>query len=365
MKTRYEVLDGLRGTAALSVVALHLCEVFRPSAAANPMHHAYLAVDFFYMLSGFVMGHAYDARWDRMTVRSFFAKRLQRLHPLVVLGVVLGLHGYLIERIWLHGGGSVPLLVIANLGLALLLLPAPSLPGHEGQTYSLDGPSWSLGQEYLANIAYALAGRRLGLRALAALVAATGVGLAVMGAARGALHVGWTWETIWLSPLRTAFPFFAGLLLQRSGLRLPVRMGFIGLSLALLAAFMAPQLQGAGNGLFEAALVIGVFPLLIGAGAAAPATGRSARLCRLAGELSYPLYIVHYPLVRLYAAWVWTHQAPHWAELAAGAALALCLPFVAWAALRLYDEPLRAWLSRGRATDAGASPQVAPTASPG
>ena len=191
MKSRYEVLDGLRGAAALAVVALHLCDVFRPTAAVNPLHHAYLAVDFFYMLSGFVMGHAYDDRWTRMSVGGFFAQRLRRLHPLVVLGVVLGLLGYLVERIWLGGDGIAPLLLLANIGLALILAPAPSLPGHNGQAYSLDGPSWSLGQEYLANIAYALVGRRLGRAPLAMLVALSGAAIAVIGFQRSTLHVGW------------------------------------------------------------------------------------------------------------------------------------------------------------------------------
>jgi peptidoglycan/LPS O-acetylase OafA/YrhL len=356
MKARYEVLDGLRGTAALSVVALHLCQVFRPTAAGNPMHHAYLAVDFFYMLSGFVMGHAYDDRWGRMGLRDFFGQRLRRLHPLVVLGVLLGLHGYLVERLWLGGGGAPLLPVLANLGLALLLLPAPSLPGHAGQTYSLDGPSWSLGQEYLANVAYALFARRLSRAVLAAVVVGSGAALVAIGATYGTLDVGWSWSSLWLAPARTAFPFFAGLLLHRLGARLRIGAGFAGLSLALLAIFLAPTLSGAANGLFEAAIVIGVFPLVIAAGAAARAPARTKRLCAFAGELSYPLYIVHYPLVRCYGAWVWAGHASHAVQLAAGVGLALMLPLAAWAALKLYDQPLRARLSAGRAGRKTAQP---------
>jgi peptidoglycan/LPS O-acetylase OafA/YrhL len=346
MKARYEVLDGLRGVAALCVVGLHLCEVFRPTAAENPLHHAYLAVDFFFMLSGFVIGHAYDRRWPRMTIGGFFGQRLRRLHPLVLLGVALAAQGYLIERLWFREETVPPLLFLANLGLAALLLPAPSLPDHEHQTYSLDGPAWSLGQEYLINIVYALVGPRLGLRALSLLVGVSGLGVAAIGAAHGALHVGWTWETLWLAPVRTAFPFFTGLLLQRLGVRLRGG-GFVLLSLLLVAAFAAPWFAPPANGLFEAALVIVLFPLIIAAGAAAPARGRMARLCGFAGELSYPLYIVHYPFVRLYAAWVWTQQPPLAVKLAAGAGLALTLPLIAWLALRLYDEPVRAWLGRG------------------
>jgi peptidoglycan/LPS O-acetylase OafA/YrhL len=349
MKTRYEVLDGLRGTAALAVVALHLCEVFRPTAT-NPLHHGYLAVDFFYMLSGFVIGHAYDERWPQMSLRQFFGQRLRRLHPLVLFGVALGCAAYVASVRWLGQPASSPLLILGNVALGLLLLPAPSLLGRDGLTFSLNGPAWSLGQEYLANLAYALVGPRLSRRRLAILVGASGAALLVMGARGGTLHLGWSWDTLWLAPVRTAFPFFAGLLLQRTGWRLRVPGGWIGLSLLLLAAFFAPQLASDGaikaNGLLDAVLVIGVFPLLISAGAAGAARGIAGRLCRLAGEISYPLYIVHYPLVRLYADWVWSRRTPPAIELAVGAALALALPLVAWAVLKLYDEPVRAWLSR-------------------
>lgn len=373
MKARYELLDGLRGVAALSVVGLHLCEVFRPNAADNPLHHGYLAVDFFYMLSGFVMGHAYDRRWPQMSLASFFGQRLRRLHPLVILGVALGLHGYLIGRMWSGGEGAAvsPLLLLANVALALLLLPAPSLPGHPGQTYSLNGPAWSLGQEYLANLFYALIARRLSPQALATLVGFTGGALATVAAAHGTLHLGWNWNTLAFAPLRTAFPFLAGLLLQRAGARLRLRGGFAGLPLLLVAAFAAPQLSTAGaikpNGLLEAALVIGLFPLVIAAGAGSRVHGVLARLCTLSGEISYPLYIIHYPLVRFYAAWVWTQDTPHGVELAAGVGLFLLLPLVAWGALKLYDEPVRAWLTaaaRRRLAAVGAAPAPS-TASPG
>ncbi|WP_066721730.1 acyltransferase family protein [Sphingomonas pituitosa] len=98
-KPHFDVLDGLRGTAALLVVAFHIQGItvlFEASRLLLP--HAYLAVDFFFALSGFVVGYAYDDRWGRMTVREFLARRLVRLHPLVVLGTVLGLASYCVDQ---------------------------------------------------------------------------------------------------------------------------------------------------------------------------------------------------------------------------------------------------------------------------
>lgn len=82
------MLDDLRGVAALAVVGAHVLGAFY-SDARNPLHNAGPAVDFFLMLSGFVIAHAYDGRRTRMNARQFFALRLQRLHPLVVLGATL------------------------------------------------------------------------------------------------------------------------------------------------------------------------------------------------------------------------------------------------------------------------------------
>ncbi len=94
MKPHYPILDGLRGTAAILVVAFHLIEANYPVLADHPMHHGYLAVDFFFLLSGFVIGYAYDDRWPSMSVKTFFKIRLVRLHPLVVISIVIGSIAY-------------------------------------------------------------------------------------------------------------------------------------------------------------------------------------------------------------------------------------------------------------------------------
>ena len=89
-KPRYEILDGLRGVAALLVVAFHLFETYSKGPAYQIINHGYLAVDFFFALSGFVIGYAYDDRWDRMTTWGFFKRRLVRLQPMVIMGTLVG-----------------------------------------------------------------------------------------------------------------------------------------------------------------------------------------------------------------------------------------------------------------------------------
>ncbi len=81
-KAHYPILDGLRGVAAIMVVAFHILETFSGGDHVKQIiNHGYLAVDFFFVLSGFVIGYAYDDRWNNMTLGGFFKRRLIRLHP--------------------------------------------------------------------------------------------------------------------------------------------------------------------------------------------------------------------------------------------------------------------------------------------
>ena len=343
MKQHFEVLDGLRGTAALLVVVFHLLEGVFPGYTANPLHHAYLAVDFFFLLSGYVVGYAYDDRWPALTVRDFFRIRLIRLHPMVLLAVALGVLCYCLDPYVPNTPTVSTRYLLVVIALGMLLLPAPPLPNRYGETHSLNGPCWSLLQEYLANIVYALVAPRLGRRGLAWVVALTAVGLAAAAIGHGHLHGGWSWSTFWMAPVRVAFPFFAGLLLFRRGVRLRLRGAYWLLSLLLLGIFAAPAFQPAGY--YEAFCVIVIFPLIVAAGAGIADAGRLRTLCRFSGRLSYPLYLVHYPFVYVYTHWITaTHPAPKALWLVSGG-LFLFFIGLSWAALRFYDEPVRAWLS--------------------
>jgi peptidoglycan/LPS O-acetylase OafA/YrhL len=94
IKPHYPLLDGLRGVAALIVVTFHLSEPLGTGHLDILVNHGYLAVDFFFLLSGFVIGYAYDTRWPTMTVGTFFKRRFERLQPMVVLGMSLGALGF-------------------------------------------------------------------------------------------------------------------------------------------------------------------------------------------------------------------------------------------------------------------------------
>jgi len=353
MKSHLETLDGLRGTAALSVLLFHITEITSVDVAHNPLRHAHLAVDFFFALSGFVLGHAYDARISgsaapasRLTLKAFFLRRLIRLHPMVVLAMVIGLLGYLLDPYVSPGNQPSAGLLSLVFALNLLLLPAPALPNRFGETHCIDSPAWTLFQEYLANVGYGLFGARLSNRMLGVLCAVSGLALLLTALHFGNLSVGWAWANFWAAFVRLTYPFLTGLLLYRLNLRIRLPHPYLWLSLLLVAIFTAPAL-GRFDGLFEALCVIVVFPLTICCGAGVSGLdGLSGRLSRFTGRLSYPLYLIHYPAIYVFAHWNWkTHpsQASLWlvaASLYVGVVVVACL------LLKYFDEPLRAWLTR-------------------
>src|SRR6202522_2033842 len=235
-KAHFEVLDGLRGSAALLIVIFHLFNyAFGFNSALSLVRHAYLAVDFFFGLSGFVVAYAYDDRWTRMSIPQFFRIRLIRLHPLVLLGATLGLLGYIFDpsgKAINHA--PVPMLLLAYL-TSLLLLPSPPVGGRHNETQALNGPAWSLMQEYLGNIAYALILRRLRTVTLWIVFAISGLALIWVANSKGSLDGGWDYPNVWMAPLRLTVSFVLGLWLYRihDRIRMP-KIGLLFLSIVLV-----------------------------------------------------------------------------------------------------------------------------------
>ncbi|MDP1025804.1 acyltransferase [Sphingomonas sp. KR1UV-12] len=359
-KRHYAILDGLRGVAAVMVVIFHLFEAYAGGDSHRQIvNHGYLAVDFFFLLSGFVIAYAYDDRWGGMTLREFFTRRLIRLQPMIVLGSLIGA-----VLFYTQAGRYFPLiaatpvwqmLLVMLLGMTLLPLP-PSLDirGWD-EMHPLNGPAWSLFFEYVANIAYALGMRRLSNRVVALLLvpaAALLADVAVFGP-RGDLVGGWALDAggLKIGFARLTFPFLAGMLLMRTGWRLPLRHGFAICAVLLAAALALPRVGGVGqdwmNGLYEVGCVVLLFPLIVAIGAGQlEAEGRSVRIARVFGDLSYPLYITHYPLVYLYTAWVVDNGIPQETGAIVGAATLAAALAIAWASLRFYDAPIRRRLAQ-------------------
>ena len=343
MKPHYPILDGLRGTAALLVVIYHLFEAYYPVPAEHPMHHGYLAVDFFYLLSGFVVGYAYDDRWGKMTIWGFFKIRLIRLYPLVILGTFIGAIGFYFDP---YTNGMAHVNILQLIGVMLIgftMMPAPDIRGW-GETHPLDGPCWSLFQEYFANILYALIGRHLNKIGLGIVVFISAIALVIASNWHGDVAYGWGYSSLWFAVIRMMYPFFAGLLLFRFGKLIVIPNAYIFCSLFLMLLFFLPTTKY--NGFYEAACIIFAFPIIVAAGAGGKVDGYWARVCKFSGEISYPIYILHYPFIYIYTAWISEKKPTPSAIWPVAIGLFFLFIILAYLALKFYDEPVRAWLKK-------------------
>lgn len=366
-KPHYEILDGLRGVAALLVIMYHVCEGFAFASGAetiDSINHGYLAVDFFFMLSGFVIGYAYDDRWSKtFTTGSYIKRRLIRLHPMLVMGTLIGLACYLLQGgVTWEGEKIETTRVMVALVCGMLFIPALKGGYYEvrgnGEAFPLNGPSWSLFFEYIGNILYAVFIRRFPTWLVGVLAVALSAGLCAMTwlnlSGADMLGVGWTMSDhgFFTGGLRMLCPFTIGLFLSRTVRPTPTKHTFWPCSLLLVAVFLVPYIPSNGgislNGLFESCIVLLVFPVVVWLGANGHIAGKwSFGICKFLGDISFPVYIVHYPLMYLFYAWLMKEQAYTFAEtwpMSVGVVILSVL--IAWASLKLYDIPLRRWLTR-------------------
>ena len=357
-KPHYNILDGLRGVAALTVVCFHLFEAYATSHLDQRINHGYLAVDFFFILSGFVIGYSYDDRLKSMSAKAFIKRRFIRLHPMVVLGSVIGAVMFYFQgcSAWDVTKVSVAMLLTGTLMSALLI---PATTGIEvrgvGEMYPLNGPSWSLFFEYIGNILYVFFIRKLPTKLLSLLVLLAGLGLAVfaMWGPYGDICVGYsmTGDNMLGGFLRLLFSFSAGLLLSRIFKPVKIKGAFwIGaLSIVVLSAI--PRIGGSEhlwmNGLYDTLCFAVAFPLLVYLGASGKTTGKvTAGVCKFLGDISYPLYMVHYPFIYLYYAWVKNEHLTFAQSFPGAAALVVGCVILAYLSLKLYDEPVRRFLTK-------------------
>lgn len=376
-KTHLILLDALRGVAALIVLYYHCFECFGYEIAEGTgiytqvCDHGYLAVDFFFLLSGFVIAYAYDDR-KTMNFGTFAKRRLIRLHPMVVAGGVIGLVCFLIDggTDW-FGNAATP----GNLALAffMTLLMLPVLPGWStdvrgnGEIFPLNGPQWSLFFEYIGNIIYALLLRKLPTRALALVTLVCGIILGWHVLDSAYLGEGWSFieHGFWWGLLRMLFPYFLGMLLCRIFLKqkresmqakyiVPTFAACSSVLLVLLAMpFVGNPHLTWQNGYYIILLTYVMFPLIVWTAACAGCADKSKHTAftinslTFLGEISYPLYIVHYPLMYMFYRY---HGFPNvtctMADVWPMAVVTFCGSIVvATAFLYAYDKPIRRWLA--------------------
>ncbi|HZC38757.1 MAG TPA: acyltransferase [Sphingomicrobium sp.] len=345
----FHSLNGLRGVAAVAVVNAHL----QAYCSGYFSHNVGLVVDFFFVLSGFVIAHAYERQLrDGLGAMRFMTARFVRLYPLYLVGLLLGATIFWLNWLW----GGVPAF-FTSLGMGLLMLPPPSsMSSNYYNLFPLNFAAWSLFYELIANFAFALLATRLTNRVLGIIIALAFGGLVLVGLDVGTLDQGVRPFQIPGGVARVMFSFFAGVALYRLWQVRPVR--FVVPPVVLFVFLILPLLfkpAGQMEWIYDLAVISLYFPALILVGAQSRGGKFWTWVCATLGALSYPLYVLHVPMWNALKAY-YDEPLKAMAPLS-GLLMVVAFATIAWGMDAFFDYPLRRRLSRRlvhRPTSAGA-----------
>lgn len=339
----FPALDAMRGLAALAVVLFHFARVAAPGVAPS----GHLAVDLFFLMSGFVIAQAYGRKLlNPGGFVGFVRTRVIRLWPLHLLGVAIGVAFYMKGEAARAGQGAFA----ASAALHALMLPTPQGWLGLNSLFPFNIAAWSLFFEMAVNLVYAVLAPWLSTRRLILAAAGFGALLVVGVLGFGSAGVGAAWDTFWLGFPRVGFSFTLGVLVQRlwadGKLRLQAPSAFLAAAIVALMAVIfhtPPGLEGRAT--HELVAIVVAWPALLVMALNIQAGALAQRVSAWAGEVSYPLYALHIPL----ALWISRETHRHWPYVGDDPMRLMIVKIgaillAAWAATALFDRPVRARL---------------------
>lgn len=289
-RNRYYTLDAMRGFAAICVVATHFRESYAPSA--------YLAVDFFFVLSGFIIAEIYGKQLSRgLLFQSFMAARIKRLYPLYLIGILVGLIQIILLTSWgLRNQSVIDLLVSTTANTFFLPSPMYFLQANPMQgMFPINGPAWSMFWELLVNIVFALWLFRLSIRALCGVALVSAAFLVFVGLKYGMLNIGWEWPSAVGGLPRVMFSFTAGVVISRLFGGMPAwRKGWAAIVPCLLLMIcIAAPVPVVLRPYYDLMFAMALAPLIVMLGLFLEMPAKAEALATWIGYISYPIYILH------------------------------------------------------------------------
>ncbi len=339
-KHHYFVLDALRGIAAVFVVIWHTSSYW----GSMPIQHAYLAVDIFFVLSGFVIASAYREKLtsQALSLTGFLVTRVVRLYPMYGLGLLLGLIAYSL------GAFEITQPLPLELLCAIFMLPAGM--SASGQTlFVFNLPSWSLFYELIANVAVAFIYRFRLHRLLPAMLLGLGTGLTAITLYKGDIDIGafGGYKNLIIATTRSLFGILMGLWLQQihkhHNLNIPTSFGWVALS-ALIVILSLPTLGELDVWVDVVAIII-IIPscVFLLANFRPQLSSGALKSAKFLGDISYPLYAIHYPLMLIGLA-LWPTTIAN-AKNLSGIILLGFLLAASFTLFKWFETPARRWLA--------------------
>lgn len=335
-------LDAARGYAAICVVIYHIMELFH---VRGWFSGSFLAVDLFFLMSGFVIAFSYDKRLrdGSMSIWRFFEVRTIRLYPLYALSILLGAL-YLGVKMLL-GQPDAPAAgdMLLAAGPSVLMLPVVFVGDPTLMNYPFSPSAWSLVLEFWFNIVFALTAVRWGIRSLGLVAGLSFVLLCVQSVAYGSADMGWGVSTLLGGSARFWFSFTLGVMLfrlRKTGA--PLRPMALLLASPALLFILIPT----NDVILQLVWIALVFPLFVHIAARVNVTGVLAVVSDHLGRLSYGIYILHGPVMMLMLGTLTVIMGRTWElyPLQSGALLLVGVMIASAVATYLFDEPFRRWL---------------------
>lgn len=340
----YPALDGARGIAAISVFFYHISDYF---GGLQFLQGSFLAVDLFFLMSGFVIALSYERSLISGTrsFRSFVWARALRLYPLYLMACGIGFTYFFVK--YLTGSDDAPSMLQLSEAIPATILLAPWAPAAEwGFTpYPFAPSAWSLSFEFWYNILYALLAIRLGTKVLLG-VSAISLAILIHQALQwGSIDMGWSIATMPGGSARFWFSFSVGILIFRHQVKnMSSNKAFLSLSM-LCFAFVAIPKDALWLGILW---IAAVFPMALVFGGAYQITGLSSKLCNHLGRLSYGIYILHAPIVLFQTGIFKVFLGDRWADHKSliGISISASVLLLSWICTYYIDEPLRKHLKK-------------------
>jgi peptidoglycan/LPS O-acetylase OafA/YrhL len=346
---RFELLDFLRGIAAIAVLLYHSEAYFGFQLAPN----AYLAVDMFFMLSGFVIAHNYDPKIaNGLTFKGFMTQRAIRLYPCYLLAFVLGF--ILSSARLIRDNGYVDASGLASAALAnLFMLPALNQVYHEGTMFPFNGASWSLFFELIANAVYWAVFRRLSGLLLSAILGVSLLLLVFVVVGSHTIDLGMRHGELFVGLPRVMFSFFVGIGIRRfvfddNKVRSSTPAVLTNV-VALIAAFCFSSFISLIDAKYlELIVVVVVFPVILTLTSMLKPAAWLRSTCKAAGDASYPIYIMQNPFILIAAALpqILFHLKVKDLTPGIGIAQVSLTILLAWVIDHYYELPVRQYLKQ-------------------
>lgn len=345
---RFLALDVLRGVAALAVVGFHLGQTRLLETPLVP--HGYLAVDFFFVLSGLVVGHAYEEKLltGHLSKRSLLWIRFVRLYPMALFGALLGLVVLLLKwRLYPERVDPLPQILASG---ALNGLMLPTFFGGAASRYELfpgDGPLWSIFFEAAINLLWVVFAARLKTTALVAIVFVSAIFFVALALHFETAHIGFNIQTFFGGVARVTFGFTLGVVFSR--LKWYDKMPTIPFGIVIPGTVLTMLLIIPHGIVIDLVSILIIMPAIVALGAAQTADDNTSHIL---GELSYPVYAIHFPILVI-ASGIYQTKLSYLSPHAVSFAAVIVCVVSSYLIMNYFDKPVRMMVLPPKRKEAG------------